>query len=64
MKNAILRTEIGKFHARWHAIVAGQVHATSVSHVCQIELVHPVLTRVGHVTVLECMFRILRNESL
>lgn len=64
MKNVILRTEIRKFHACWHAVITGQVDSTSVSHVGQVELIHAMLTRVGHVTVLECMFRVLRNNSL
>lgn len=53
-------TKIGEFHARGHAVVADQVHGTSISHVDQIELVHPVLIRMGHVTVFEYMFCILR----
>lgn len=54
-------TKIGEFHACWHAVVAGQVHGTSVSHVDQVELVHPMLIRMRHVTVFEYVFCILRN---
>jgi hypothetical protein len=57
-------TKIGEFHACWHAVVTGQVHGTSVSHVDQIEFIHPMLIRMGHITVFEYVFCILGNKSL